>query len=361
MLVNVKVVDRADGKVDQNLTIGTAHGVVVLHHASVVELNIHAEEVQSYRREGADLVLHLKDGQEIVINNFFVVSGERSEIVFVSDKGGFDWLDMHLANVPGEAAADGSSIAGGVDAQPVFQHISDVSVLLDAGSSSWQDWAPLALLGLGVAGAGIGAAVASGGGGSAATVPEVQVAAPTATATGNPDGTVTIAGTGVPGGTVTVTYADGTTGTAKVAADGTYAITSPTPEAIGTINVTDTVNGQTSAPTQISYTDGVAPNPPNAQIIGNGEGTVTISGIAVPGSTVTVTYPDGTTGSTRVAADGSYAITSPTPEANGMISVTDTFNGQTSAPTQANYVDGTAPASPETTATGNPDGTVTVA
>jgi len=257
----------------------------------VVELDIHAADVKSYRREGADLILHLQDGQEIVINNFFASSGEPSELVFVSDKGGFDWLDLNASNIPHEAAVDGSSAGGGVDVQPAFQHIDDVSVLLDQGSSGWQDWAPLALLGLGVAGAGIGAAVASsGGGGSSGSAPvnAIEPPAPTARSSGNSDGTVTVAGEGVPGSTVTVTYPDGSTGSATVGADGTYSITSPNPEPNGTITVTESINGQTSAPTQLNYTDGVAPYSPGVQVVGNGDGTVTVSGNAIPGSTVTV-------------------------------------------------------------------------
>ncbi|MFM0109606.1 Ig-like domain-containing protein, partial [Paraburkholderia rhynchosiae] len=85
--------------------------------------------------------------------------------------------------------------------------------------------------------------------------------------------------------------------------------------------------------------------------------TVTVAGTGIPGSTVTVTYPDGTTGSVPVDASGNYTLTSPGAEPNGTVSVTDTFNGQTSAPTEVGYSDTTAPAAPATpVVTGNPDG-----
>ncbi|MFT0167721.1 Ig-like domain-containing protein [Paraburkholderia mimosarum] len=188
----------------------------------------------------------------------------------------------------------------------------------------------------------------------------VAIAPPTVTADGNADGTVTVTGTGVPGATVTVAWPDGTTGTTTVGRDGTYSITSPSAQANGPISALETINGQTSNPTLIDYVDNTPPASPSVHPLGNPDGTVTVSGTAIPGSTVKVTFPDGTTATGTVGSDGHYSVTSPNPQGNGSISVIDTFNGKDSAPTQVGYGMTTQPQAPDATVTGNDDGTVTV-
>ncbi|MCJ1893209.1 Ig-like domain-containing protein, partial [Pseudomonas nitroreducens] len=72
--------------------------------------------------------------------------------------------------------------------------------------------------------------------------------------------------------------------------------------------------------------------------------SITLGGSAEPGSTVTVTYPDGSTGSVLVGEDGRFTITSPENQPTGEISVNATDEaGNTGASVTENYSDTTAP------------------
>ena len=98
--------------------------------------------------------------------------------------------------------------------------------------------------------------------------------------------------------------ADGTTST--VTADpttGAYTVESPTVQTNGNITATATdVNGNTSTPTTAPYADTQAPVAPTVTVSeANNDGKPTASGVAEPGSAVTVTWPDGTT--STVTAD----------------------------------------------------------
>ena len=65
---------------------------IVLDRPSVVELQLGPEEVLSYNRTGADLVLTLKDGSVLVIENFFAMgeAGNRNDLV-LEDSNGVTW------------------------------------------------------------------------------------------------------------------------------------------------------------------------------------------------------------------------------------------------------------------------------
>jgi hypothetical protein len=185
---------------------------------------------------------------------------------------------------------------------------------------------------------------------------------PSAKLTDNGDGTVTVTGTTEPGSTVTVKYPDGTSDSITADKNGSYTITSSLPKELGEIEVTATdKSGNSSTPSTVNYADETAPDTPSASLTDNGDGTVTVTGEAEPGSTVTVKYPDGTSGATKVADDGSYTITSPTPSVPGEVKVTATDqSGNTSPSTKVDYADKTAPKVPSGTLTDNGDGTVTV-
>ncbi|QNP49910.1 BapA/Bap/LapF family prefix-like domain-containing protein [Diaphorobacter aerolatus] len=63
----------------------------------------------------------------------------------------------------------------------------------------------------------------------------------------------------------------------------------------------------------------VKPPPPNVHPV---NGTDAITGMAVPGSTVTVTFPDGTTASAVVGADGKFKVPNPGLHDGDKVSVT---------------------------------------
>ncbi|MFQ6560198.1 Ig-like domain-containing protein, partial [Pseudomonas sp. Lb2C1-1] len=59
------------------------------------------------------------------------------------------------------------------------------------------------------------------------------------------------------------------------------------------------------------------PTAPSVTVVANADGSLVVSGSAEPNSTVTVTYPDGSTATVVAAADGSYSVTSPVNQPTG--------------------------------------------
>jgi len=127
--------------------------------------------------------------------------------------------------------------------------------------------------------------------------------------------------------------------------DGTV-ITSPYDFPVGTTTVfVDAQDGAGNEATQQSFmvtvTDMTPPNAPVvATLTATQDGRVDLAGTAEPGSTVTITFPDGRTGSvTADASTGTFAITSDTPQQSGMITLVAADSaGNDSAPTNADFV-----------------------
>ncbi|WP_211248641.1 BapA/Bap/LapF family prefix-like domain-containing protein, partial [Paenirhodobacter enshiensis] len=208
-------------KANTNAAGGTVNGShIELQTPSVVALHMDPQAVAKFERVGDDLVLVLKDGTRLVIDNFFVVVDDaRSDIVFVDDAG-VTWWGQY------GSTWNGFDIAEINEATPV------IPVWLLAAAA-------------GVAG---GAAIISSddNGGkhdTDTTPPKVTVDTPALT----DDRTPTITGTtdATPGSTVTivVTGSDGSTQTltATVGKDGTYTVDVPKALPEGDYTVTASV------------------------------------------------------------------------------------------------------------------------
>ncbi|MFE8583312.1 BapA/Bap/LapF family large adhesin [Sphingomonas sp. NCPPB 2930] len=169
------------------------------------------------------------------------------------------------------------------------------------------------------------------------------------------DGTV-LTGTGEPGATVRVTDADGLPiGTAIVGADGGFSVTLPTGTADGrTLSATQTdAAGNVSAAVTTVTPDLAAPDAPSVAL--SPEGTV-VTGTGEAGAIVEIRDADGTLIATApVAADGSFSVTLPTPQANGeMLMVTQTdAAGNISPPMMTVAPDITPPDAPGVTLSGD--------
>ncbi|AVP36287.1 Ig-like domain-containing protein [Staphylococcus felis] len=195
--------------------------------------------------------------------------------------------------------------------------------------------------------------------------------------------TTVITGTGEVGSTVTVMFPDGTTATGTVNGEGRYEVKIPdTVDLKGgeTIKVTLTDEaGNKSEETSITVEDQTSPDAPTVDPV-TSKATV-ITGTGEAGSTVTVTFPDGTTATGTVDEEGRYEVTIPgTVDLKGgeiiKVTLTDS-SGNVSKPTvvvvtqdhsgmqnKPPKTDG--PTSPGTsgtviTGTGKPGSTVTVA
>ncbi len=187
-------------------------------------------------------------------------------------------------------------------------------------------------------------------------------AAPTLTTTPNANGTLTVSGVGEPGSTVKVTFPDGTTANAPVAANGTYTATSLAAPPSGNVTAVDKdAAGNLSPVTTAAYTDATAPLAPTQTTTANPNGTLTVAGTGEPGSTATVTFPDGTTKVVPVDSAGNYTATSTAPQTSGIVSVTaKDAAGNTSPAATGVYSDTTPPLAPTLTSTANADGTLKV-
>ncbi|PNZ74515.1 Ig-like domain-containing protein, partial [Mammaliicoccus stepanovicii] len=122
-----------------------------------------------------------------------------------------------------------------------------------------------------------------------------------------------ITGTAEPGSTVTVTFPDGTTATGTTDKDGNYTIDIPgNVDLVGgevlPVTATD-ADGNKSPETSTTVKDTTAPSAPSVNPVTSEDKVIT--GKAEPDSTVTVTFPDGTTATGTTDKDGNYTIDIP--------------------------------------------------
>jgi hypothetical protein len=122
-----------------------------------------------------------------------------------------------------------------------------------------------------------------------------------------------ITGTGVPGATVVVTFPDGTKTAVIVKSDGTWQ--APVPAGVSLrndqlITAVQTEAGKNpSEPYETLVIGSSESQPPKVNPIGGNDTSIT--GEGTPGSTITVTFPDGTKVTTEVKPDGTWTVTIP--------------------------------------------------
>jgi hypothetical protein len=157
-----------------------------------------------------------------------------------------------------------------------------------------------------------------------------------------PDGRVTVTGTGEPGATVTVCYPNGDKVDVVVDENGEFSVTSETPQETGEISLLQTDEaGNPSDPTTFDYVDDLAPLPPViTDVTTLDSGLVQVGGTAEPGSTVTVTLPDGTVETVTAGPDGTWSLTSKAPQPNGdIVAIATDASGNESGQDDAAYDD----------------------
>src|SRR5699024_7527963 len=120
----------------------------------------------------------------------------------------------------------------------------------------------------------------------------------------------TIRGTAEPGSTVTITFPDGKTAAGKANAQSKYSIDIPeSMEVTGGEEVLVAAmdsNGNISDSVTTTVVDTTAPKAPTVNEVTSEDKT--IRGTAEPGSTVTITFPDGTTATGTADDEGNYTI-----------------------------------------------------
>ncbi|UOO81422.1 Ig-like domain-containing protein [Uruburuella testudinis] len=163
------------------------------------------------------------------------------------------------------------------------------------------------------------------------------------------DGKPTAAGTAEPGSTVTVTWPDGSTSTTAADAEGKYSVEADTVQPEGEVSAVATdVNGNEGDKTTETYSDSTAPAAPSISLSDNdNDGKPTAAGTAEPGSTVTVTWPDGSTSTAVADAEGKYSVEADTVQPEGEVSAVATdVNGNEGEKATETYSDESGPAAP---------------
>ncbi|MCU7558665.1 Rib/alpha-like domain-containing protein, partial [Macrococcus capreoli] len=161
-----------------------------------------------------------------------------------------------------------------------------------------------------------------------------------------------VTGIGVPGNTITVTFPDGTKGTAVVQPDGTWTV--PVPAGVDLVGgevlpVTSTdPAGNVSPETKVTVSDVTPPAAPPVNPVTSEDTAVT--GTGTPGDTITVKFPNGSTGTAVVKPDGTWSVTIPTGVdlvGGEVLPVTETDPaGNVSPATSVTVTDTTGPAAP---------------
>jgi len=186
----------------------------------------------------------------------------------------------------------------------------------------------------------------------------------------------TVSGTSEPGSTVTVMFPDGTTATGTADEEGNYTIEIPTDINLdGGEDIIVTAKDKAGNPSEsatTTVTDTTAPEAPTVNEVTSEDKT--IRGTAEAGSTVTVTFPDGTTVTDTADEEGNYTIEIPTNvDLNGGEDIIVTAKDKAGNPSDSvttTVTDTTAPEAPtvnevtseDTTVSGTsePGSTVTV-
>ena len=312
---NIVIVDKASGAKSEQ-----ALGSLSLKGTSIVKLPFGQESVQSYQQSGNNLVITLKSGEIVTIQNFFVtgIDGATNQLVLEGSNGTL-LLGQYSSPYSGFTFTQISSL-------------DDLTLAAAGGSADIPNWV---LWGLGLLAVGGAAAALSGGGGGGGhhggdgdtTAP----GAPTGISVSN-DG-LSVIGKGEAGSKVTVKDAAGNVvGTGTVGADGNFKVPLDSSKTNGEkldVTLTDPSGNQSPAGSVVAP-DTTAPETPTGLTVSpDGQ---TISGKGEPGSTVTVKDSAGNViGSGTVGADGNFDITLGTPQNNGQnldVTLTDPAGNQ---------------------------------
>ncbi|WP_353231720.1 BapA/Bap/LapF family large adhesin [Pseudomonas helleri] len=312
---NIVIVDKASGAKSEQ-----ALGSLSLKGTSIVKLPFGQESVQSYQQSGNNLVITLKSGETVTIQNFFVTGsdGATNQLVLEGSNGTL-LLGQYSSPYSGFTFTQISSL-------------DDLTLAAAGGSADIPNWV---LWGLGLLAVGGAAAALSGGGGGGGhhggDGDTAAPGAPTGISVSN-DG-LSVIGKGEAGSKVTIKDAAGNVvGTGTVGADGNFKVPLDSSKTNGEkldVTLTDP-SGNQSPVGSVVAPDTTAPEAPTGLTVSpDGQ---TISGKGEPGSTVTVKDSAGNViGSGTVGADGNFDITLGTPQNNGQtldVTLTDPAGNQ---------------------------------
>ncbi len=299
---DIQIIAKASHATLVNSTAST----VKLTEASVVLIKAPSTDVKAITRNGTSAVVELNNGEKIIIQDFFSTqTATNNSLVFEDAPNKLMWAQF--------VDAQGNAM------NPViYEPLTKLEPLLyDDHGNAISPWAWVA----GVAAVGAIAAAAGGGGGGSSggsgttPVDNPDKVAPKVTLSTQltNDSTPILNGTiDDPTAKITVVV-DGVSYPATNNGNGTWALADNTlPPLIDgshtvVINATDAA-GNVGTTTGTVVIDTVAPNAPVVNPVND---TDTITGTAESGSTVKVTFPDGTTATVVVDSDGKWSVPNP--------------------------------------------------
>ena len=148
----------------------------------------------------------------------------------------------------------------------------------------------------------------------------------------------TVSGLATPGATVTVTRNGVVVATTTAAEDGIYSVGVDLVDGPNALSVSQTVNGQTSTLSGVTYNKTPAAPSIVSPTAGTGPqktGAVVVSGDAVPGSSVVLLDNGAVVGSAVAGSDGHYSISATLPDGDHSLTTTASVGGVASAPSTA--------------------------
>ncbi|MFV8191521.1 BapA/Bap/LapF family prefix-like domain-containing protein, partial [Acinetobacter soli] len=376
---NIQIIAKESHAVLADITGNSAK----LTEASVVLVKVSADDVQEVTRDGTSVIIKLKNGEVIVIDDFFSTEGPTdNSLVFQDDSNKLIWVQFTDAQ-------------GALLENVAYQPIDSIEPLLYGHSetSPWS-WAAVPVTAGGI----LWWAHNRDSDNDNNNPPVVNPpATPTTPATvfddkqpitGNVsngsstnDASPLISGTGTAGTTITVYDGNTVLGTTTVGSDGKWSFTPTTPLTDGTHSITYTVKdaagNESGKSPAIDFTvDTIAPDTPTiapnatddvAPVIGpitagssTNDNTPTLTGTGTAGDIITV-Y-DGATklGTATVGSDGKWSFIPSPALADGSHSISYTAtdkagNESGKSPAIDFTVDTVAPADPTTAPSGTDD------
>ena len=282
----IELIAKSSGQV----TPVTGNGPLSLSRPGVVKIAAAPEDVQSLSRNGDHLLVRLKTGKVITVENFFQgFDGVHNDLVLQAPDG-------QLWQASYEEPWDGMELT----------RLDSVDELLALQSDDHNVAFGLLVPAAGLGAIGVGNMLtqsSGGGGGSLRSFPPPGGEVPAAPQIlfNNQQG---LTGTAEPGSLITLTRPDGTTETTTASPDGTWSFL-PNPLEDGQSGSVTASNGNGTGP---AVDTGPADLTPPKDPVVTGNNADGLSGTGEPGDSIILTKPDGSTVTTQVDENGNWSF-----------------------------------------------------